>query len=195
MIWSLRENNLREWQEKTGYVPQNIFLADDSIKRNIAFGIPDHEIDFSAEKRAASLANIDEFIMSELKEAYETEVGDRGIRLSGGQRQRIGIARALYHDPRILVMDEATNALDNMTESIIMEAVQKLALTKTLIIIAHKLSTLTACDQIYVFEKGKLQVAGTYHELLNNSETFRLLAGVELQGTQHENIRYHSSTS
>lgn len=192
---ALTDANLKYWQQKIGYVPQQIFLADESIRQNIAFGIPEAEIDDVALRRAARLANIDEFIITQLPDAYETKVGDRGIRLSGGQRQRIGIARALYHDPQVLVMDEATNALDNLTESTIMEAVNHFAQTKTMLIIAHKLSTLIACDQIFVFANGQLETAGTYEELLQHNETFRMLAGIKLQGTSHEIISHHTSAS
>lgn len=170
-------NNRYYWQQKIGYVPQSIFLCDDTVAKNVAFGIPEQDIDMNAVKRAAKIANIHDFIEKDLENGYNTIVGDRGIRLSGGQRQRIGIARALYHNPEVLVLDEATNALDNMTESVIMEAIQPLAHQKTIIIVAHKLSTLRECDQIFVFEKGKLHASGTYDELINANETFRILAG------------------
>lgn len=173
----ITQSDLPNWQRKIGYVPQTIFLCDDTITRNIAFGIADEKIDMQAIERATRIANIHDFIVNDLEKGYDTVVGDRGIRLSGGQRQRIGIARALYHDPDILVLDEATNALDSMTESTIMDAIQPLAHQKTILIVAHKLSTLKECDQIFVFEHGKIHATGTYDELIVANETFRALAG------------------
>ena len=123
---AIGKNNIRSWQRNIGYVPQQIFLSDDSIASNIAFGLPHHKIDYAAVEKAARVANLHDFISSELPEGYDTVIGERGVRLSGGQRQRIGIARAVYHDPDVLILDEATSALDNVTEKIIMEAVRKL---------------------------------------------------------------------
>ncbi len=171
------EENMRSWQNQMGYVPQHIYLADDTITRNIAFGIPDSEIDMDAVIRAAGIANIKSFIESDLPEKYNTVVGERGVRLSGGQRQRIGIARALYHDPSVLVFDEATSALDNLTEAAVMDAIDNIMGTKTIIIIAHRITTVKKCDTIYYMEKGSIIAQGTYDELIATSEEFRRVAG------------------
>lgn len=168
--------NMRSWQNNIGYVPQHIYLMDNSISANIAYGIPDEEIDFSVVKSAAKTANLHEFIENELAEGYDTHVGERGIKLSGGQRQRIGIARALYHDPEILILDEATSALDNITEKVVMDAVKILGRTKTIILVAHRLSTVQACDRIFLFESGRISASGTYQELLSASEKFKKMA-------------------
>jgi len=174
----LDENNLRMWQKNIGYVPQHIYLCDDTVARNVAFGVPDNEIDHEAVERAAKLANIHDFVINELPNGYATEVGERGVRLSGGQRQRIGIARALYYNPCVLVFDEATSALDGITEDTILEAVHNLAHKKTIIIIAHRLSTVKECSTIYLLEQGKIAGQGTYHELLSNNDQFRKMAKV-----------------
>ena len=174
----LNADNLRAWQANIGYVPQHIYLCDDTVTRNIAFGVPDNEIDLEAVQRAARLANIHDFITKELCNGYETEVGDRGIRLSGGQRQRIGIARAMYHDPSFLVFDEATSALDGITEDTILDAIRNLTHKKTIIIIAHRLSTVKECDVIYLLEQGRIVAQGTYEELLTSNQQFRKMAKV-----------------
>lgn len=153
------EMNLHEqrslWQQKIGYIPQSIFLSDDTIRGNVAFGIDKDKIDDDEVWRALDQAQLKEFI-EELPEKLETTVGERGVRLSGGQRQRIGIARALYHNPEILFMDEATSSLDNETEKEIMKAIDGLKGEKTLIIIAHRLSTIENCDTIFKIDKGRL---------------------------------------
>ncbi|MDO8675138.1 MAG: ABC transporter ATP-binding protein [Candidatus Omnitrophota bacterium] len=172
------EKNIRGWQKNLGYVPQHIYLCDDTVTRNIAFGVPDHEIDAQAVRRAALLANIHDFVEKELPDGYETEVGERGIRLSGGQRQRIGIARALYHNPPVIVFDEATSALDGITEEVILEAIHHLAHRKTIVIIAHRLGTVKECDCIYLLEQGRIVNQGTYQELLANDQRFRKMAKV-----------------
>lgn len=177
----LDSNNLSRWQKNIGYVPQFIYLRDDTVTRNIAFGIPDDEIDPKTVERAAQLANIHDFIIKELPHGYETEVGERGIRLSGGQRQRIGIARAVYHNPSLLVFDEATSALDGITEEVILEAIHNLAHQKTIIIIAHRLSTVKECDVIYLLEQGRIIGQGTYQELLMNNQQFRKMAKVVVE--------------
>lgn len=168
--------NRRGWQHLLGYVPQQIFLIDDSITANIAFGVAPEAVDVAAVERAARVANLHDFITSDLHDGYATQVGERGVRLSGGQRQRIGIARALYHAPRVLVLDEATSALDNLTEQAVMEAVHNLGHEITIIMIAHRLSTVRKCDCIYVLDKGRISAQGTYDELLHSSEHFRRLA-------------------
>ncbi len=172
----LNMENLRRWQKNIGYVSQSIYLCDSTVAHNIAFGIPENEIDQYAVERAAKLANIHDFIVTELPHGYQTTVGERGVRLSGGQRQRIGIARALYHDPSMLVFDEATNALDGITENTILEAIYNLTHERTIIIIAHRLSTVKECDIIYLLEQGKIVAQGTYQELLKNNQQFREMA-------------------
>jgi ATP-binding cassette, subfamily B, bacterial PglK len=167
---------VRSWQRNLGYVPQAIFLADDSIARNIAFGLPDREIDMEAVARAARAACIDRFVEEELPRGYHTVVGERGVRLSGGQRQRIGIARALYHDPQVILFDEATSSLDNVTEEQVLEAVAELARTRTTITIAHRLSTVRACDRIVLLSGGEVAAMGTYEELLASEPRFQALA-------------------
>jgi ABC-type multidrug transport system fused ATPase/permease subunit len=171
------QNNLASWQKNLGYVPQHIYIADDTIARNIAFGVPDEDLEMEAVRRAARIANIADFIESELPEAYQTRVGERGLRLSGGQRQRVGIARALYRDPSVLVMDEATSALDGLTEESVMEALRSLARKKTVIVIAHRLTTVRECDVIYLLERGAIVAKGSYLDLLRESAWFRAAAG------------------
>ena len=155
-----------------GYVPQQIFLTDDTIQNNIAFNLPPDKIDHEAVVRAAKIANLHQFVTSELEEGYETFLGEGGVRLSGGQRQRIGIARALYNEPNLLVMDEATSSLDNLTERDVMAAVKSLGSHMTVILIAHRLSTVRDCDEIHLLESGKLKESGTYLQLLDKSEKF-----------------------
>ena len=147
--------DLPTWQRQIGYVPQDIYLIDDSIRRNIAFGLPDDQIDELAVARAVQAVQMESFVQS-LPQGIETPVGHDGVRLSGGQRQRIAIARALYHDPSVLVMDEATNALDDDTESDIMEAVRALQKNRTLIVVTHRPSTVDGCDQLFRLEAGRL---------------------------------------
>lgn len=141
--------NLPAWQAAIGYVPQQIYIADASVAANIAFGVPPEQIDMQAVQRAAKAAQIHDFVMSELPQGYDTPVGDRGIRLSGGQRQRIGIARALYRDPPVLCMDEATSALDGATEAAVNEAMRALSGSKTIVVIAHRETSLQACERIH----------------------------------------------
>lgn len=145
--------NLNKWHRQIGYIPQAIYLADDTIRANIAFGVFEDEIDDEAVNRALKQAQLDEFVNT-LPQGNHTYVGDRGVRLSGGQRQRIGIARALYHDPEILVLDEATSALDNETETAVMESIDSLQGMKTMIIIAHRLTTIRNADFIYEVADG-----------------------------------------
>lgn len=164
--------NLRSWQANLGYVPQNIYLSNDSIAANIAFGVPKAMVGKEAVERAARMAQIHDFIASELKEGYDTKIGERGIRLSGGQRQRLGIARALYRNPSVLVMDEATSALDHHTEQAVMESIDALHGSRTIILIAHRLTTLIKCDMIYLLERGKIVDTGTYQELAERNQYF-----------------------
>tara|TARA_B100000035_G_C21035576_1_gene570731 strand:+ start:271 stop:2088 length:1818 start_codon:yes stop_codon:yes gene_type:complete len=176
----IRTENVRAWQRCIGYVPQNIFLADDTIAANIAFGVESKDVDQKAVESAAKSANLHEFISKELSLKYQTIVGERGIRLSGGQRQRIGIARAIYHNPKLLVFDEATSALDNQTEALVMKTLKNLKNNITIILIAHRLSTVKECDNIFVLENGKLVNEGRYNNLLEESLVFKKLAQVNL---------------
>ena len=164
------KHNCRAWQRSIGYVPQQIYLADDSIAANIAFGTKLKDIDQEAVERAAKIANLHEFVINELSQQYQTKIGERGVRLSGGQRQRIGIARALYYNPQVLILDEATSALDNLTEKEVMEAVNKISKNITIIMIAHRLSTVKKCDIIYLLEGGKIKNHGTFDALINKNE-------------------------
>jgi ABC-type multidrug transport system fused ATPase/permease subunit len=168
--------NRRSWQNSLGYVPQHIFLADDSVAANIAFGVAPDEIDMAAVERAGKIAGIHDFVTEHMPDGYATPVGEQGVRLSGGQRQRIGIARALYHDPTVLVLDEATSALDNVTERVVMSAVKRLGHEKTILMIAHRLSTVRDCDRIFLMENGRVIDSGTYEELSRGSEKFRIMA-------------------
>ncbi len=172
----ITEGNLRAWQNSLGYVPQDIFLTDSSIAENIALGIPLELIDREAVLRSARMAQVHEFIMGELPQQYDTLVGERGVRLSGGQRQRIGIARALYQNPPVLVFDEATSALDTLTEQAVMEAVNNVRAEKTIILIAHRLSTVRDCDRIYLLDQGRLAGQGTYDEVARQNDQFRAMA-------------------
>ena len=135
------DNNIRSWQKLIGYVPQNIFLTDDTISANIALGTKSEDINLENVQKASKIANLHKFVIEELPQKYETKIGERGIRLSGGQRQRIGIARALYNNPKILILDEATSSLDNDTEKSVMDAVDNLSKEITIILIAHRLNT------------------------------------------------------
>ena len=174
---SITGERLASWQRSLGYVPQQIFLADDSVTANIAFGVPKNEIDQEAVERAARIAELHNFVVDQLPQGYETTVGERGVRLSGGQRQRIGIARALYHDPDVLVLDEATSNVDSATEKAIVESVNQLKGGRTIIMIAHRLTSVKNCDCLYFLKDGRLDAAGTYDELFENHEEFRVMAG------------------
>jgi ABC-type multidrug transport system fused ATPase/permease subunit len=169
----LRGSATRRWQRLLGYVPQDVYLADDTIESNIAFGLPPGEIDGTAVREAARLAQVHTFIEQELPEGYKTLVGDRGVRLSGGQRQRIGIARALYHRPEVLVLDEATSMLDGETEARVFSAIESLAHEVTLVVIAHRINTIRRADIVYLVENGTVAAQGTFSELLEGSEQFR----------------------
>ena len=172
----VNRTNVRQWQATIGYVPQQIMLLDDTVLKNIAFGIPEQEIDRDKVVQAATLAHLHDFVTSDLRAGYDTPIGERGVRLSGGQRQRIGIARALYHEPSVLVLDEATSALDNITENVIMEALNTLARDKTVIMVAHRLTTVRECDTIVVLDRGRVVDSGTYDALLERNDFFRMLA-------------------
>ncbi|NLC71724.1 MAG: ABC transporter ATP-binding protein [Desulfuromonadaceae bacterium] len=183
----LNGKNLARWQRNLGYVPQTIFLCDDTVTRNIAFGVPDAEIDHEAVARAARIANLDSFVREEMPEGYDTVIGDRGIRLSGGQRQRIGIARALYSDPAVLILDEATSALDGLTEEAVMDAISHLSRKKTILMIAHRLTTVKDCDVIYLLDHGRIVNQGSYDDLEKSSAWFRAAARIGSTSTKQDN--------
>jgi ABC-type multidrug transport system fused ATPase/permease subunit len=168
-------HRLRAWQRAIAHVPQSIYLSDNTLAENIAFGVPPDSIDLDRVQQAARQAQIADFIESN-PEGYQANVGERGIRLSGGQRQRIGIARALYKQASVLVFDEATSALDNATEQSVMDAIEGLSSNLTILVIAHRLSTLRCCDTIVELEHGQLVVQGTYEQLIEHSPSFRSMA-------------------
>ena len=169
--------NIRGWRSKIGYVPQEIYLSDDTVRNNIAFGIPSDQIDDGQVKHAAAMAALDGFVQT-LPQGYDTVIGERGVRLSGGQRQRIGLARALYRDPEVLVLDEATSSLDGATEEAVLKAVKNASQARTVVMIAHRLNTLKDCDTIYIMEGGRFTAQGTYDELLEGNKTFMKMAKV-----------------
>ncbi|MEX2600594.1 MAG: ABC transporter ATP-binding protein, partial [Balneolaceae bacterium] len=155
--------NPSAWQRNVGYIPQFIFLSDDTIRRNIAFGLPDHEIDKEAVQSALEAAQLTDLIQ-DLEKGLDTVIGERGVRLSGGQRQRIGIARALYHNPSVLIMDEATSALDNVTEKYVIDAIEQFKGERTIVMIAHRLTTVQYCDMLYFMNDGRVTDQGTYED-------------------------------
>ena len=164
------------WLRQVGYVPQEIVLIDDSLRRNIAFGVSDDRIDEGRIARAVAGARLESLVAS-LPGGLDAAMGERGIRLSGGERQRIAIARALYNEPAVLVFDEATSALDAQTERELGDAIDRIRGERTVIVIAHRMTTVRRCDQIFVLERGRLTAQGRYEELLDRSELFRALAG------------------
>ncbi|MEM8523599.1 MAG: ABC transporter ATP-binding protein [Bacteroidota bacterium] len=168
----LSEDNMAAWHHQTAYVPQDVFLFDETIARNIMFGVEEERIDKEQLAKAARMADIYDFVQS-LPKGFQTVIGERGMRLSGGQRQRIGLARALYFDPDVLIMDEATSALDNITEKSIIASLETLPDDLTVIIVAHRLSTVRYADIIYLLENGKIVAAGGYEELIESNSTFR----------------------
>ena len=168
----ITKQNCKAWQRSIGYVPQHIYLSDDTIAANIAFGVDAKDINQEAVEKASKIANSHQFIIEELPNQYQTTIGERGVRLSGGQRQRIGIARALYHKPKVLILDEATSALDNETEKAVMDAVNNLGKNITIILIAHRLTTVKKCDIIFKLEKGQLVGEGTFDKLLKSDDNF-----------------------
>jgi ABC-type multidrug transport system fused ATPase/permease subunit len=169
----LNHLNMQSWKSDIGYVPQSIFLSDSTVAENIAFGIPKEEMNMEAVINAAKMANLHDFIESDLEKSYETIVGERGIRLSGGQRQRIGIARALYNNPGVLIFDEATSALDNTSEKAIIDAVNELRGKITMIMIAHRISTVVDCDKLVWLESGNVKAVGDYLSLMKTNNEFK----------------------
>ncbi len=172
----INSNNLRRWQSTIGYVPQQIYLVDDTILANIAFGVPCDEVILENVERASKIACLHDFVTKKLPHGYSTRVGERGLRLSGGQRQRIGIARALYHNPSVLVLDEATSALDTITEKAVMNALKNLGDPRTIILVAHRLTTLRECNKIYLMDQGELIDSGTYEELQIKNSIFKKMS-------------------
>ncbi|PRY67362.1 ABC transporter ATP-binding protein [Halomonas ventosae] len=173
----LTRDNLENWQASVGFVPQQIFLADASILENVGFGLAREAIDDGWAMEALRLAQLDELV-AQMPEGVETRIGERGVRLSGGQRQRIGIARALYQQASVLVFDEATSALDGITESRVMNDIQRLAGQRTIVLVAHRLTTVKECDIIYMLEAGKVTDSGTYEELADRNLTFQMMANM-----------------
>ena len=171
----ISDNRMRAWQRSIAHVPQSIYLADTTLAENIAFGVPPEAIDLDRVREAARQAQIADFIENR-PDGYQACVGEQGIRLSGGQRQRIGIARALYKQASVLVFDEATSALDNATEQSVMDAIEGLSGDLTILLIAHRLSTVQRCDTIVELEHGRLVAKGTYDHLLECSPSFRRMA-------------------
>jgi ABC-type multidrug transport system fused ATPase/permease subunit len=169
------DNNLRSWQNTIGFVPQSIFLSEGTIAENVAFGIPREEINIAQVKQALELAHLSELVKN-LEQDIHTKVGERGVQLSGGQRQRIGIARALYHEAKVLIFDEATSSLDGITEKMIMDAIHNFKGEKTIIMIAHRLKTIQECDQILLMDKGGIIDQGTYEYLIETNEYFKKMS-------------------
>ena len=174
----LTGNTKRSWQRTIAHVPQNIYLVDGTFSENIAFGIEERNVDLERVKLSATHACIDEFIESQAG-MYNGLVGERGIRISGGQRQRIGIARALYKQANVLILDEATSALDNRTEQDVMNAIESFGKDLTILMVAHRISTLRNCDEIIMINKGKILAQGNYDYLMEHSQDFRVIADVK----------------
>ncbi|MEM6287898.1 MAG: ABC transporter ATP-binding protein [Bacteroidota bacterium] len=172
------QTRLATWQRKIGYIPQSIYLTDNTVRRNVAFGREDDEISDDDVWRALDAAQLRETVEA-LPDGLDTVIGERGARLSGGQRQRVGIARALYHRPEVLIMDEATSALDNETERQFVDALERLQGDHTMLVIAHRLSTVRGCDTLFMLDQGRLVAEGSYDELLATSDAFRQMAGVD----------------
>lgn len=173
----LDQLNLLYWRRKLGYVSQSIYLSDSTVRENIAFGLAKDEINEEKVLNAVNKAQLTELI-AKLPYGIETIVGERGIQLSGGERQRIGIARALYNDADVLVFDEATSALDGVTEKLVMDAVHETGRDKTIVLVAHRLTTVKKCDWIYMLDKGRIIDEGTYDSLLENNKIFRSMSNI-----------------
>jgi ABC-type multidrug transport system fused ATPase/permease subunit len=172
----ITSENIRAWMAGVGYVPQDIFLTDAPVSENIALGIEPHKIDEARVRKAAQIAQLDTFILRDLPKGYQTHIGERGVRLSGGQRQRIGIARALYHNADLIVFDEATSALDNLTEAEVMGAIDALPGDKTVLMIAHRLSTVKRCDRIVVMDQGRIVGFDNWEALMAINPAFQRIA-------------------
>lgn len=190
----ITNDNLRAWQQTVGYVPQEIYLTDATIAENIALGLTRNEIDEGRLRRAARIAQIDRFVMAELPKGYDTIVGERGIRLSGGQRQRIGIARALYHDAQFIVFDEATSALDNLTERDVMAAIDALEDHTTILLIAHRLSTVRSADRLVYLQNGRCAGFGSWEELVSSNDGFRTMVEKARGSGNHDALAFDFET-
>lgn len=171
----LNNQTINKWQSIIGYVPQSSFIADDTIKNNVALGMEEKEIDNNIITKVSDIANISNFINNELPEKYDTPLGENGVKLSGGQRQRIGIARALYNDPQILILDEATNALDGITENQIIKSILNIKKNKTIIMITHRMQSLMNCDEVLFFDNGLIDDKGSYEHLRKTNTKFKEL--------------------
>ncbi len=169
----LTANNALTWQGQLAYVPQEVFLFDDSVTSNVAIGKHQEKVDQERLEKAAKIANVHDFIQNELPDGYNTVIGEHGVRLSGGQRQRLGLARALYRQPEVLILDEATSALDRITENNVINALKSVDENLTIIVIAHRLSTVRHADCIYLLEHGKIIAEGNYEDLFKKSDIFR----------------------
>ena len=165
----ITKKNSKSWQRTIGYVPQFIYLTDNTVTANIAFGIEPKKINQSMVEKVSKIANVHNFVIEELPKKYQTTIGENGVRLSGGQRQRIGIARALYHNPKVLILDEATSALDDQNENEVMKAIHNLRKDITIILIAHRLNTVKNCDVIYKLDKGQIVDQGTFDQLIGKN--------------------------
>jgi ATP-binding cassette subfamily C protein len=166
---------VRGWQREIGYVPQTVFLLDDTLRRNVALGVPDAEIDEARLRSAIRRAQLEEFVAA-LPGGLDTSIGERGVRISGGERQRIGVARALYHEPAVLVLDEATSALDGRTEMALIDALGTPRGETTMLIVAHRLSSVRHCDRLVVLRAGRIADVGSFDDLAARSPEFRALA-------------------
>lgn len=172
---ALTKSNIHKWQDQIAYVPQEVFLFDDTVAHNIVIGCEEEDIDYERLKEVAKIADIYDFISEELTGGFAAEIGERGVRISGGQRQRLGLARALYQKPSVLILDEATSALDSITERGIIESLKKLPEELTVIIIAHRLSTVRHTNCIYLLQEGNIIERGDYDQLIESSEVFRTM--------------------
>ena len=172
----LNQQNIQSWQTKIGYVPQDIYIIDDTIQNNIAFGVDPEIIDSKKIIELSKLVKLHDFINNDLPDNYKTIIGEKGITISGGQKQRLGIARALYHDPEIIIFDEATNSLDSITEKLVSETIYRLSRKKTLVIITHNINSIKKCDVINILDKGNIVAKGDYKKLLKTNKLFKTIS-------------------